>query len=81
MLTLAAVGRGGQGDVGQRIRDEILYVQSRNNAKVTNFDNWFVDDAPDEQTFSPNLQYRHVAFCAKHGCSIRHCFRKAAENT
>lgn len=34
MLTLAAVGRGGQGDVGQRIRDEILYVQSRNNAKV-----------------------------------------------
>lgn len=36
MLTLAAVGRGGQGDVGQRIRDEILYVQSRNNAKVLN---------------------------------------------
>ena len=34
ILTLAAVGRGGQGDVGQRIRDEILYVQSRNNAKV-----------------------------------------------
>ena len=34
MLALAAVGRGGQGDVGQRIRDEILYVQSRNNAKV-----------------------------------------------
>ena len=42
MLTLAAVGRGGQGgqgDVGQRIRDEILYVQSRNNAKVTSLDN------------------------------------------
>ena len=35
LLALAAVGRGGQGDVGQRIRDEILYVQSRNNAKVT----------------------------------------------
>ena len=33
-LGLAAVGRGGQGDVGQRIRDEILYVQSRNQAKV-----------------------------------------------
>jgi len=37
LLGLAAVGRGGQGDVGQRIRDEILYVQSRNNAKVTSF--------------------------------------------
>ena len=35
LLGLAAVGRGGQGDVGQRIRDEILYVQLRNNAKVT----------------------------------------------
>ena len=35
LLGLAAVGRGGQGDVGQRIRDEILYVQSRNSAKVT----------------------------------------------
>ena len=34
LVGLAAVGRGGQGDVGQRIRDEILYVQSRNNAKV-----------------------------------------------
>ena len=31
---MAAVGRGGQGDVGQRIRDEILHVQSRNHAKV-----------------------------------------------
>ena len=35
LIGLAAVGRGGQGDVGQRIRDEILYVQSRNQAKVT----------------------------------------------
>ena len=34
LLAMAAVGRGGQGDVGQRIRDEILTVQSRNNAKV-----------------------------------------------
>ena len=33
-LCLVAVGRGGQGDVGQRIRDEILHVQSQNNAKV-----------------------------------------------
>lgn len=37
LMGLAAVGRGGQGDVGQRIRDEILYVQSRNQAKVTQF--------------------------------------------
>ncbi len=35
LLAMVAVGRGGQGDVGQRIRDEILTVQSRNNAKVT----------------------------------------------
>ena len=33
-LALVAVGRGGQGDVGQRIRDEILYVQAQNDAKV-----------------------------------------------
>ena len=33
-LALVAVGRGGQGDVGQRIRDEILHVQSQNGAKV-----------------------------------------------
>ncbi len=33
-LALVAVGRGGQGDVGQRIRDEILTVQSNNGAKV-----------------------------------------------
>lgn len=33
-LALVAVGRGGQGDVGQRIRDEILSVQSNNAAKA-----------------------------------------------
>ena len=33
-LALVAVGRGGQGDVGQRIRDEILHVQAQNNVKV-----------------------------------------------
>lgn len=33
-LALVAVGRGGQGDVGQRIRDEILHVQQQNGAKV-----------------------------------------------
>lgn len=26
-MILSAVGRGGQGDVGQRIRDEILVIQ------------------------------------------------------
>ncbi|KAL3137437.1 hypothetical protein ABBQ32_006958 [Trebouxia sp. C0010 RCD-2024] len=40
MLALAAVGRGGQGDVGQRIRDEILYVQSHNNAKGGMMEEW-----------------------------------------
>lgn len=33
-ISLIAVGRGGQGDVGQRIRDEILHVQQKNSAKV-----------------------------------------------
>ncbi len=33
-MALAAVGRGGQGDVGQRVRDEILVVQQKNNCKV-----------------------------------------------
>ena len=31
---MAAAGRGGSSDVGQRIRDEILAVQSRNECKV-----------------------------------------------
>ena len=33
-LCLVTVGRGGQGDIGQRIRDEILHVQAKNGAKV-----------------------------------------------
>lgn len=33
-LALTCVGRGGEGDMGQRIRDEILVIQSRNQAKV-----------------------------------------------
>ena len=31
---MSAAGRGGQSDVGQRVRDEILAVQSRNRCKV-----------------------------------------------
>ncbi len=34
-VALAAVGRGGAGEVGQRIRDEILAVQQRNGCKVS----------------------------------------------
>ena len=34
LAAMAAAGRGGSSDVGQRIRDEILAVQSRNNCKV-----------------------------------------------
>ncbi|BDA43844.1 Alpha-glucan water dikinase, chloroplastic at C-terminar half [Coccomyxa sp. Obi] len=39
-LALVAVGRGGQGDVGQRIRDEILTVQSNNGAKGGMMEEW-----------------------------------------
>jgi alpha-glucan,water dikinase len=34
LLALASAGRGGEGDMGQRIRDEILAIQQRNNCKV-----------------------------------------------
>ena len=55
LLGLAAVGRGGQGDVGQRIRDEILYVQSRNNAKVTSVSKF---------SRTPQGMYHIVYFCS-----------------
>ncbi len=31
---MAAVGRGGQSDVGQRIRDDILVIQKKNDCMV-----------------------------------------------
>ena len=37
---LRAVGRGGQGDMGQRIRDEILVVQSRNDCAGGMMEQW-----------------------------------------
>ncbi|KAK9860996.1 hypothetical protein WJX84_011575 [Apatococcus fuscideae] len=40
LLAMAAVGRGGEGNQGQRIRDEILTVQSRNNAKGGMMEEW-----------------------------------------
>lgn len=57
-LGLAAVGRGGQGDVGQRIRDEILYVQSHNQAKVPVAGKWnalclCLQEQPCESGFAP----------------------------
>ena len=33
VMVLATVGRGGDGNQGQRIRDEILSIQSRNGSK------------------------------------------------
>lgn len=39
-LAMSAVGRGGEGDVGQRIRDEILVVQQKNNAKGGMLEEW-----------------------------------------
>lgn len=32
-MIMAAVGRGGEGDVGQRIRDEILVIQVINGPR------------------------------------------------
>ncbi|EOA18356.1 hypothetical protein CARUB_v10006877mg [Capsella rubella] len=39
-LTMALVGRGGQGDVGQRIRDEILVIQRNNHCKSGMMEEW-----------------------------------------
>merc|ERR1719327_1546862 len=37
---MAAIGRGGAGDVGQQIRDQILEVQKRNDCKGGMMEEW-----------------------------------------
>eukprot|EP00249_Psilotum_nudum_P023740 c28967_g1_i1 orf=621-4901(-) len=39
-LIMSTVGRGGQGDVGQRIRDEILVLQRKNDCKGGMMEEW-----------------------------------------
>ncbi|XP_031495400.1 alpha-glucan water dikinase 2 [Nymphaea colorata] len=39
-LIMSSVGRGGQGDVGQRIRDEILVLQRKNGCKGGMMEEW-----------------------------------------
>ncbi|KAK9163424.1 hypothetical protein Syun_004326 [Stephania yunnanensis] len=39
-LIMATVGRGGHGDLGQRIRDEILVIQRNNNCKGGMMEEW-----------------------------------------
>lgn len=39
-LVMTCVGRGGQGDVGQRIRDEILVLQRNNDCKTGMMEEW-----------------------------------------
>lgn len=39
-LIMSTVGRGGQGDVGQRIRDEILVIQRNNDCKGGMMEEW-----------------------------------------
>ncbi|XP_021284061.1 alpha-glucan water dikinase 2 isoform X3 [Herrania umbratica] len=39
-LVMTFVGRGGQGDVGQRIRDEILMIQRNNDCKSGMMEEW-----------------------------------------
>ena len=39
-LIMATIGRGGDGDVGQRIRDEILAIQQANNCKGGMMEEW-----------------------------------------
>ncbi|GAX75502.1 hypothetical protein CEUSTIGMA_g2945.t1 [Chlamydomonas eustigma] len=40
LMSMAAAGRGGSSDMGQRIRDEILAVQSRNGCKGGMMEEW-----------------------------------------
>nr|GFB85963.1 alpha-glucan water dikinase 1, chloroplastic-like isoform X2 [Tanacetum cinerariifolium] len=39
-MIMSSVGRGGDGDVGQRIRDEILVIQRKNNCKGGMMEEW-----------------------------------------
>ncbi|XP_019166630.1 PREDICTED: alpha-glucan water dikinase, chloroplastic-like [Ipomoea nil] len=39
-MILSTVGRGGEGDVGQRIRDEILVIQRKNDCKGGMMEEW-----------------------------------------
>ena len=39
-MVMMTVGRGGQGDVGQRIRDEILVIQRANNCMGGMMEQW-----------------------------------------
>ncbi|XP_057416065.1 alpha-glucan water dikinase, chloroplastic isoform X2 [Lotus japonicus] len=39
-MILSTVGRGGEGDVGQRIRDEILVIQRKNECKGGMMEEW-----------------------------------------
>ncbi|KAK3154007.1 hypothetical protein QOZ80_2BG0184640 [Eleusine coracana subsp. coracana] len=39
-MIMSAVGRGGEGDVGQRIRDEILVIQRNNNCMGGMMEEW-----------------------------------------
>jgi alpha-glucan,water dikinase len=39
-LIMSTIGRGGQGDVGQRIRDEILVIQRNNDCKGGMMEEW-----------------------------------------
>ncbi|KAJ8569764.1 hypothetical protein K7X08_006341 [Anisodus acutangulus] len=39
-MIMSTVGRGGEGDVGQRIRDEILVIQSKNECKGGMMEQW-----------------------------------------
>jgi alpha-glucan, water dikinase len=40
VVALGAVGRGGAGDMGQRIRDEILAIQHKSGAKGGMMEQW-----------------------------------------
>ena len=56
-VALSAVGRGGDGDMGQRIRDEILAIQSKNGTKGGMMEQW-------HQKLHNNTSPDDVVICA-----------------
>lgn len=80
-LGLAAVGRGGQGDVGQRIRDEILYVQSRNGAKVIIFLGLFLAcHCHANPCIWNEIVCANTTHCLRHGALTSRCHQEGLGN-
>lgn len=88
LLALSAAGRGGEGDMGQRIRDEILAIQHRSGAKVRAARGWVVRVRPfdhgvcrvppDDWSAGSWLSWGRFLLALVHVLAPVLCFRRAA---